>query len=340
MAKVSQSRFALLKIEDDDDENDAKTKLVGNKNNNQQNAAKKKNKKKKKPEQEENDELKNLAFAKSGSARQRTQSGGSDRQKTKQNGNTGASESQWNDWMKADKNYAAESYEKDLEKALLMSKMEFEEKKETTKTSKDTGICVEDEKTKEKKKKKKDKPQTMSLEEFNAGKSSRSDELDYVPANLHSSSKSLNTPNAAEADPQFFSHVESDVEKILRKEKIQEEYQKQFAAERVMTSKHNSEITKKDKEIDFLKATVKKLEEEFKQVKKRNKQLCVILAQGEMKEKAEVLMQVQQLSEVKDELTQQVQELTGELEKERSKVHSLKSELDKVKGHGTKHSGK
>ena len=57
MAKVSQSRFALLKIEDDDDENDAKTKLVGNKNNNQQNAAKKKNKKKKKPEQEENDEV-------------------------------------------------------------------------------------------------------------------------------------------------------------------------------------------------------------------------------------------------------------------------------------------
>lgn len=34
---------------------------------------------------------------------------------------------------------------------------------------------MEDEKTKEKKKKKKDKPQMMSLEEFNAGKSSRSD---------------------------------------------------------------------------------------------------------------------------------------------------------------------
>lgn len=50
-------------------------------------------------------------------------------------------------------------------------------------------------------------------------------ELDHIPANLHSSSKS-NTPNAAEADPQFFSHVEGDVEKILRKEKIQEEYQK------------------------------------------------------------------------------------------------------------------
>lgn len=46
---------------------------------------------------------------------------------------------------------------------------------QVTKTVKDTDVCVEDEKTKEKKKKKKDKPQTMSLEEFNAGKTSRSD---------------------------------------------------------------------------------------------------------------------------------------------------------------------
>lgn len=46
---------------------------------------------------------------------------------------------------------------------------------QVTKTFKDVDVCVEDEKTKEKKKKKKDKPQTMSLEEFNAGKTSRSD---------------------------------------------------------------------------------------------------------------------------------------------------------------------
>lgn len=84
-----------------------------------------------------------------------------------------------------------------------------------------------------------------------------------------------------------------------------------------------------------------------------------------MKDKAEVLMQVDQLTQVKDELTEQVKspwqllvlnivsnlskytrtsligynllfdlqvaELTAELEKERSKVHSLKSEVDKFK---------
>lgn len=86
-----------------------------------------------------------------------------------------------------------------------------------------------------------------------------------------------------------------------------------------------------------------------------------------MKDKAEVLMQVDQLTQVKDELTEQVKspwqllvvnivsnwrsnkynrtpligynilfnlqvaELTAELEKERSKVHSLKSEVEKFK---------
>ncbi|XP_071167901.1 G kinase-anchoring protein 1-like [Mytilus edulis] len=325
MAKVEQSRFALLKIEDDDDDDNAKPTNNANKSNNQSANKKNKKKKKKAEQQQENDELKHLAFAKPGSNKQRN----------KQNGHSEVSDDQWKDWKKADKNYAAESYEKDLEQALLQSKVEFEQKKEVTKSFKDAGINVDEESIKEKKKKKKDKPQTMSLEEFNTGgKMSHSDEF----ISVHPSSKP-ETP-VTEADPKFFSHVEGDVERILRKEKMQEEYQKQYAAEKVMTAKHSSETAKKDKEIEFLKATVKKLEEEFKQVKKRNKQLCVILAQGEMKEKAEVLMQVQQLSEVKDELTQQVQELTGELEKERSKVHSLKTELDKIKGHGTKHSGK
>lgn len=41
---------------------------------------------------------------------------------------------------------------------------------------------------------------------------------------VHPSSKP-ETP-VTEADPKFFSHVEGDVERILRKEKMQEEYQK------------------------------------------------------------------------------------------------------------------
>lgn len=42
-----------------------------------------------------------------------------------------------------------------------------------------------------------------------------------------------------------------------------------------------------------------------------------------VKEKAEILQQVDSLTQIKDELTSQVTSLTTELEKERSKVHTL-----------------
>ena len=50
-----------------------------------------------------------------------------------------------------------------------------------------------------------------------------------------------------------------------------------------------------------------------------------------MKEKAEILQQVDSLTQIKDELTSQVASLTTELEKERSKVHSLQNEHIKTK---------
>lgn len=58
MAKVEQSRFALLKIEDDDDDDDnAKPINNANKSNNQSANKKNKKKKKKAEQQQENDEV-------------------------------------------------------------------------------------------------------------------------------------------------------------------------------------------------------------------------------------------------------------------------------------------
>ena len=50
-----------------------------------------------------------------------------------------------------------------------------------------------------------------------------------------------------------------------------------------------------------------------------------------VKEKAEILQQVNTLTQIKDELTEQVTNLTCDLEKERSKVHSLQNEITKLK---------
>ncbi|XP_033750166.1 G kinase-anchoring protein 1-like [Pecten maximus] len=340
--KVAQSRFALLKVEDDDDDEGETKTSQGGKNNQQQ--SKNKNKKRKKKTTQD-DELKNMAFGLSGSGNSRPQSSQSTTNSVKSSKggkkNKEIKPEQWEEWKKVDDQLTAGFYEKDLQQALLLSKMEFEQNKTHKGDSKAVGKSTDQppEGKDGKKKSKKDKPLTMSLDEFNSSSQAKTfaDELEDLP-NLSPACHKVETPDAAPSNVKFFDTVDDDVHRILQKEKMQEEYQKQYAVESVMSNKYKSELSKKDKEIEFLRATAEKLETELKQVKKRNKQLCVILAQGEMKDKAEVLMQVNQLGEVRDELTEQVTSLTAELEKERSKVHALKADIEKQKG--GKHTGK
>jgi len=88
-------------------------------------------------------------------------------------------------------------------------------------------------------------------------------------------------------------------------------------------------IEEKDKEIAELNLSNEKLKEELAAVKKRNKQFCFILAQGEMKEKSEILLQVDELTNVKNELSEELAEMHTLLEQERSKVSALKIDLVK-----------
>ncbi|KAL4227883.1 identical protein binding [Mactra antiquata] len=319
-----QSRFALLNIEDDDSDGGQKKETQNKKAGSQSNAQKKKNRKKKQQNHEKN-ELQHLAF---GVPNKGPSHSAKESQRHVNGGNVSAK--QWDEWQRQDEEYAADSFEKDLQQALLLSKLENEQKKQEEKNKPSVNGQRGDGDGKDgKKKKKKDKPATMSLEQFNRQSEERkthADELDVPPSPVSMK------PAIQTTDTKFFEGVESDASRIIRQEKMQEEYKKQYAAESVITAKYQDQIKKLEKEVEFLRATMKKQEEELKQVKKRNKQLCVILAQGEMKDKAEVLMQVDQLTGVKDELTEQVSELTADLEKERSKVHSLKAEVDKLKG--------
>lgn len=49
-----------------------------------------------------------------------------------------------------------------------------------------------------------------------------------------------------------------------------------------------------------------------------------------VREKAEILVQVEKLTQFKDELTEQVSELHGHLEQEKSKVHQLQDEIKRL----------
>lgn len=78
---------------------------------------------------------------------------------------------------------------------------------------------------------------------------------------------------------------------------------------------------------------IEDLKTELSQVKRRNKQLCFILSQAEMKEKSELLMQIEELNEVKEQVVQ----LHAELEQERSKNSTLKTEMAKLTGGKQRH---
>ncbi|XP_046559043.1 G kinase-anchoring protein 1-like [Haliotis rubra] len=332
---VAQSRFSVLSIDDCGDDDRKSSKKQQAKPNEQPSQPKKKKNKSK--QKQETSELKQLAFG-TRQPRQHKDSSSEQNKKQKSGGQQNKPE-QWEEWRQKDEEFAKDVYEKDLEQALLQSKVDFElEKQRKVENGATVGSngFLTDSKEGKRSKKKKDKPHTMSLEEFNQRANAPLDDvddLDNIPV--------PRVPAVAmgEGDAKFFDKVENDVHRIIQKEKIQEEYKKHYVRESAMTTKYQEELSNKDKEILELKAQVETLQEEFKQVKKRNKQLCVILAQGEMKDKAQVLMQLEDLTQVRDELTEQVSQLTAELEKEKSKVHGLKSELDKVKG-GKHYSGK
>ncbi|CAH2242416.1 jg7694 [Pararge aegeria aegeria] len=78
-------------------------------------------------------------------------------------------------------------------------------------------------------------------------------------------------------------------------------------------------LEKKDKEISALKQQIISLKEELLTVKSRNKKLCNILGQGEMKDKAEILIEVERLRGMQSEMTAELASLHTDLEKERSK---------------------
>ncbi|CAH1795899.1 unnamed protein product [Owenia fusiformis] len=331
MAKfATNSRFSLLKIDDDEDEGETMTKpKSANTAKGQVSAgAKRKSKKKKKAEAEkaENDQLRNMAFAGSVPVKGSKGHGASSGQRNDGRGDA-VSPEQWEEWKKMDKEATKGSYEADLQQALLLSKLELQREKEMR-----ANVALVDEaKGKDKKKKKKEKPATMSLDAFNQLAENTDTHPDLVNGSLNSSQKLPTSPPSDDPDPTFFDKVSDDVSKIIRKEQIQEEYRKQYLVESKQMRQHNEESEQKEKEVKTLRATVQNLEDELKQVKRRNKQLCHILAQGEMKEKSEILVQVDQLNQVKDELTDQVSNLMVELEKERSKNHLIKAELDRYK---------
>ncbi|XP_010794992.1 G kinase-anchoring protein 1, partial [Notothenia coriiceps] len=190
-------------------------------------------------------------------------------------------------------------------------------------------------KDKKKNQQAKDK-KTVSLQDFQADGSA--EHLNKKQEKEDASVANVVLGNGQEE--RFFNKVEDDVTRIVQQEKRRELFTSQ--GQEVITSTDHEpdpraeqlkyDLEKKDEEIEKLKKNITQWEGKYKEVKARNSQLLKMLQQGEMKDKAELLLQVEELLHIKEELSSQVSSLHAALEQERSKVKGLQSDQPKHQG--------
>lgn len=230
------------------------------------------------------------------------------------------------DWQRRDDEFVRDENERSLREAMMLSKLDFEEKKDFYAQMKKEQ---QDEHKGGKGKKKKDKPLTMSLDQFN---SLRPDQL----TGKHEPEEPERIPTEGVVEEKFFENIEEAARKTLERESRHENY-KVTAGEYNQTlraSQYEAELEKRDFEIQALRLEVDSLKDDLKLVKGRNKKLCEVISASEMKSKAELVVELDKMTKVRDELTQEVLNLSAQLEQERSKVNLLS--LDVKKAHGKK----
>ncbi|KAM6034811.1 G kinase-anchoring protein 1 [Theristicus caerulescens] len=351
---TTASRFALLQVESDTDSEPGKgrsgrgaSKFQASGGRSSTNEKKRKKRRKKKEQhQSEANELRNLAFKK---IPQKSSHGGclsQHEQKLHTVMQKDSQEENWQEWRQRDEQLTSEMFEADLEKALLLSKLEYEEHKKEHENVENTSPQSKSVNKKEKKNQQgKDKPLTVSLKDFQSD------------SNIDNLAKKHEEPNSSQSllhDGGFFNRLEDDVHRILEREKRRVQLTDYSETENHTSHEHHQEsvlkdgktehlkleLEKKDAEIQQLKNIITQWEAKYKEVKARNAQLLKMMQEGEMKDKAEILLQVDESQIIKNELTVQVTILHAALEQERSKVKLLQAELTKYQSgkKGKRHS--
>ncbi|KFQ19805.1 G kinase-anchoring protein 1, partial [Mesitornis unicolor] len=315
---TTASRFALLQVESDTDseprkgrsgQGASKSQASGGRSSTNE-KKRKKRRKKKEQQQIEASELRNIAFKK---IPQKSSYGGclsQHKQKLHTAVQKGSQEENWQKWRQRDEQLTSDLFEADLEKALLLSKLEYEEHKKECENVESTSPQSKSV-NKKKNQQGKDKPLTVPLKDFQSD--SNTDNLAKKHEELNSSQSSLH-------DGGFFNRLEDGVHRILEREKrrvqladysetdkcTSQEQNQESALKDGKTEQLELELEKKVAEIEQLKTRITQWEAKYKEVKARNAQLLKMMQEGKMKDKAEILLQVDESQVTKNELTVQV----------------------------------
>ncbi|XP_049938160.1 G kinase-anchoring protein 1-like [Schistocerca serialis cubense] len=334
MATAVASRFAVLTVEGEDDypKKSQQKKKTDNKKSASGTQKSDANQKKKNKKQENGKQQNQQKVNAKPKAKSSTKGDGNKQASSTNKKKSATQDNQWNQWKQKDSEFVEESYERDLQQAILLSKLDYEEKKDVYEQLKKES--QEQEKRQaanggnKRAKKQQNRAQPMSLEQFN--NMVESDGLNAMGAVEESESEqpSIISSNQIEHDTTFFERIQSDTKKVLDREHSEElrKAREPFLNELLLVAQLQDALEKKKEENELLKQEIAELREELLNVRTRNKKLCQILAHGEMKDKAEVLLEVDRLQQMRDELSSEVSSLHTLLEQERSKVRALTSD--------------
>lgn len=346
----TKSRFALLEVSDDESEeklevvvNEARSKCDDSKS---AGKAKKKCKKKKKSRQQSNESCKTAL---------KNEEDSDGKEVSVQSGD-------WDEWKKRDEQFVLSQFQRDLEEALEVSKKDAWQAKQMQDLTKTMAISHEDGEWKKKEKSavmslkdfqltrsttgknspKFEESSTTGLDDFLAwpngfpvgtresdtnSKGTAHNELVQVKGDNKKNDKPGKSATLSNRSGNGGRSPGNTTKVSTEKKLLPAAHEDQLRAEmvRIKEKLFNSNL-----ELDELRkmktehiTMIEDLKKELLQLEKRNKQLCFILSQAEMKEKAELLTQIEELNEVKEQVVQ----LHAELEQERSKNSALKSEI-------------
>lgn len=235
--------------------------------------------------------------------------------KSKKNGSF-----QWDEWKIKDDQIVNGNYEQDLQDAILLSKLDYEHNKEMHKNVKEmNGNATQQPPNKKKKNK------TMSINEFLSSGNEKKSVVSDGNTDTHSK------PENMLKDDHFFDDVKNAAKQELNKELITEKRKKREASfDKITTLAQCQEKLEEERVKNVaLQVELRNAKAEIVIVKERNRALCVILGQGEMKDKADVLLELEKLYSEKSDLSEEVTRLHVQLEQERSKVAALTSDSHK-----------
>ena len=349
------SRFACLKDDDPTDWVQPKTKNKRNKNlaNGSSNGSKPVGEKPKKKNQANNDakELQQLAFQTSSKK---------SKNKAKSKGDTVAStasskreEKQYEAWKEKDEELVNDAFAHDIEQAILLSKVDFEEQKATQK-------LINEERQRLQLVESAKKPKKMSLDQFNQLEPQEIEDISSGSISLHAEGRQVEVqyhsgqseklpfvtneklPNnrSPVKDEQvtnsedFFQKVQRDAKQAVNREHLQNSFRNMSVTkngvplnESALMEQFKATVEQKDKEIAQLKSENELLSSELLKVKKRYKTIRTILDQAEVKEKAEVIVQAEKLRKDQVEMSENITTLTEELEQTKTRNQLLSKEL-------------